>query len=137
MRRLLAVLANTPASSFYFGLRDTVVGPVIPGFNHLQMSIGTWAADGLLVVFFFLTGLELKKEFVIGDLKSPSTAIIADCGRFRWRCGARDIIYGAELHQPTALLGWAIPTATDIAFAVSVLCRRGYFPPPRRCVSSC
>ena len=59
---LAVVLANTPASTFYFGLRDTVVGPVIPGFNHLQMSIGTWAADGLLVVFFFLTGLELKKE---------------------------------------------------------------------------
>ena len=89
---LAVVLANTPASSFYFGLRDTVVGPVIPGFNHLQMSIGTWAADGLLVVFFFLTGLELKKEFVIGDLKSP-------------------------------------PTATDIAFAVSVLAAVGTFLP--------
>ena len=81
---LAVVPANTPASTFYFGLRDTVVGPVIPGFNHLQMSLGTWAADGLLVVFFFLTRLELKK---IRDRtsKSPSTAIVPDCGCFRWR----------------------------------------------------
>ena len=79
---LAVVLANTPASTFYFDVRDTVVGPVIPGFNHLQMSIGTWAADGLLVVFFFLTGLELKKEFVIGDLKSPSTAIVPIAAAF-------------------------------------------------------
>ena len=56
---LAVVLANTPTSALYFGVRDTVLGPDIPGFKHLQMSVGTWAADGLLVVFFFLTGLEL------------------------------------------------------------------------------
>ena len=79
---LAVVLANTPASTLYFGVRDTVLGPDIPGFKHLQMSVGTWAADGLLVVFFFLTGLELKKEFVIGDLKSPSTAIVPIAAAF-------------------------------------------------------
>lgn len=52
---LAVVLANSPASGFYFGLRDAEVGAHVPGFYHLMMSVGTWAADGLLVVFFFLT----------------------------------------------------------------------------------
>ena len=122
---LAVVLANTPASTFYFGLRDTVVGPVIPGFNHLQMSIGTWAADGLLVVFFFLTGLELKKEFVIGDLKSPSTAIVPIAAAFGGVAVPAIIYTALNFTSPTALHGWAIPTATDIAFAVSVLAAVG------------
>ena len=126
---LAVVLANTPASSFYFGLRDTVVGPVIPGFNHLQMSIGTWAADGLLVVFFFLTGLELKKEFVIGDLKSPSTAIVPIAAAFGGVAVPAIIYTALNFTSPTALHGWAIPTATDIAFAVSVLAAVGTFLP--------
>lgn len=126
---LAVVLANTPASTFYFGLRDTVVGPVIPGFNHLQMSIGTWAADGLLVVFFFLTGLELKKEFVIGDLKSPSTAIVPIAAAFGGVITPAIIYAAINFGSPSALHGWAIPTATDIAFAVSVLAAVGTFLP--------
>ena len=126
---LAVVLANTPASTFYFGLRDTVVGPVIPGFNHLQMSIGTWAADGLLVVFFFLTGLELKKEFVLGDLKSPATAIVPIAAAFGGVAVPAIIYTAINFGSPTALNGWAIPTATDIAFAVSVLAAVGTFLP--------
>ena len=79
---LAVVLANTPLADIYFGVRDTVIGPEVPGFHHLHMKIGTWAADGLLAIFFFLTGLELKKEFAIGDLKSPATAIVPIAAAF-------------------------------------------------------
>ena len=118
---LAIIFANTPLAAAYFGVRDAQIGPEIPGFHHLHMSVGTWAADGLLVVFFFLTGLELKKEFVIGDLKSPGTAIIpiaAACGGVITPA----ILYFIVNHaSETAVHGWAIPTATDIAFAVAVL----------------
>ena len=105
------VLANTPAESFYFGLRDAEVGiHSVPGLTH---TVGEWAADGLLAIFFFLTGLELKASFVDGELRNPAKAAVPA------------IIY-AVLNltagsDPSTIQGWAIPTATDIAFAVSVL----------------
>ncbi|WP_035777203.1 Na+/H+ antiporter NhaA, partial [Arthrobacter sp. H5] len=60
------VWANSPASESYFAIRDFEFG-YEPW--HLKLSVGTWAADGLLAVFFFLVGLELKREFVAGDLR--------------------------------------------------------------------
>ncbi|MCG2969111.1 Na+/H+ antiporter NhaA, partial [Escherichia coli] len=59
----------------YFALRDFPFGPEIFGVN-LDLSLGHWAADALLAIFFFLTGLELKKEFVIGDLRRFKTAVV-------------------------------------------------------------
>lgn len=61
------IWANSPASEGYFALRDFRFG-YEPW--HLELSLGAWAADGLLAIFFFLVGLELKKEFVAGDLRS-------------------------------------------------------------------
>ncbi|HEY3406981.1 MAG TPA: Na+/H+ antiporter NhaA, partial [Propionicimonas sp.] len=70
-----AMLAANLAPDFYFGLRDTHLGGDILGL-HLDLSIGHWAADGLLAVFFFLVGLELKREFITGDLRDPQTALV-------------------------------------------------------------
>jgi len=67
------VWVNSPWSSSYSALRDTAFGPES---LHLHLTVGQWAADGLLAVFFFLIGLELKHEFVAGDLRSPATAIV-------------------------------------------------------------
>ncbi len=112
------VWANTAGAESYFALRDTVVGPEA---LHLNLSLGTWAADGLLAVFFFLVGLELKQEFVAGDLRDPGRAIVpvvAAAGGV----AVPALLYAAlNLSHPAALHGWAIPTATDIAFAVAVL----------------
>ena len=126
---LAVVLANTPLADIYFGVRDTVVGPEVPGFHHLHMKIGTWAADGLLAIFFFLTGLELKKEFAIGDLKSPATAIVPIAAAFGGVITPAIIYTAINFSSPTAIHGWAIPTATDIAFAVAVLAGVGTFLP--------
>ncbi|WP_374201483.1 Na+/H+ antiporter NhaA, partial [Blastococcus sp. MG754427] len=63
--------ANSPWAESYEALRDTTVGPAS---LHLDLSLGTWAADGLLAIFFFVAGLELKREFVAGDLREPRRA---------------------------------------------------------------
>ncbi len=111
------VWANSPWASSYSALRDTAFGPES---LHIHLTVGEWAADGLLAVFFFLIGLELKHEFVAGDLRSPSTAIVpvaAAAGGVL----VPVLIYLALNAGGHGLRGWAVPAATDIAFALAVL----------------
>jgi NhaA family Na+:H+ antiporter len=113
------VWANSPASASYASLRDLRVGP---GVLHLDLTLGTWAADGLLAVFFFVVGLELKREFVAGDLRRPGRAalpILAAVGGMAAPALVYVAVNAAAGHG--ALRGWAIPMATDIAFALAVL----------------
>ena len=113
------VWANSPAGGHYASLRDYVIGP---SQLHLDLSLGTWAADGLLAIFFFVAGLELKREFVAGDLRDPHRAavpIAAALGGMAVPALIFSLInFGGAAG---ALQGWAIPTATDIAFALAVL----------------
>ncbi len=113
--------ANSPFFSSYAALRDFAVGPHV---GHLHLSLGAWAADGLLAVFFFVAGLELKREFLVGELTTPAKAalpVVAAC------CGVAvpALVYAGAVTllgaDSSALQGWAIPTATDIAFALAVL----------------
>jgi NhaA family Na+:H+ antiporter len=113
------VLANSAWSDSYVALRDTRVGPEP---LHLDLSVGQWASDGLLALFFFVTGLELKREFVAGELRDPKRAvlpIIAAAGGVVTPAIVFAVINLSAGGQ--ALRGWAIPTATDIAFALAVL----------------
>lgn len=126
---LAVVLANTQASHFYETVRDTEVGITVPGFSHLMMNVHHWAADGLLTVFFFLTGLELKKEFVVGDLRSPGKAIVPVAAAFGGAMTPAILYFAINHGSDTAVRGWAIPAATDIAFAVAVLAGVGTFLP--------
>ncbi|MDQ1054883.1 NhaA family Na+:H+ antiporter [Arthrobacter sp. SORGH_AS 212] len=112
------IWANSPASDSYFALRDITVG-YEPW--HLELSLGAWAADGLLAVFFFLVGLELKREFVAGDLRQISTSIVPVLAAAGGVLVPAVIYAVVNLSNPDTLRGWAIPTATDIAFAVAVL----------------
>ena len=85
------IWANTPWQDAYIALRDFVVGPHA---LHLDLSLGTWAADGLLALFFLVAGIELKREFVAGDLPDRSEGGAADRGR-GVRCrGARAALRG-------------------------------------------
>ncbi len=124
------VWANSPASEAYFALRDLRFG-YAPW--HLELSVGSWAADGLLAVFFFLVGLELKREIVVGSLRRLGTAIVPVTAAFAG-VAVPALLYAAIVHaQPSLLAGWAIPTATDIAFAVAVLALVGsHLPGPLR-----
>ena len=112
------VWANTPAAGTYFALRDFEIG-YEPW--HLKLSLSAWAADGLLAIFFFLVGLELKREFVTGDLRKFSTAMVPIASA-AGGVAVPALIYVLVVRGEASLSqGWAIPTATDIAFAVAVL----------------
>ncbi|WP_353711533.1 Na+/H+ antiporter NhaA [Arthrobacter sp. K5] len=110
--------ANSPLAESYFALRDFRIG-YEPW--HLNLSLGAWAADGLLAIFFFLVGLELKREFVAGDLRQISKSIVPIAAAVGGVAVPAVIYALVNLSSPEMLRGWAIPTATDIAFAVAVL----------------
>jgi Na+:H+ antiporter, NhaA family len=117
------VWANSPWAESYRALRDLEIGPVV---LHLHLSLGTWAADGLLAVFFFVAGLELKREFVAGDLRDPARAAVPVAAALAG-VGVPAAVYAAvNMAVPNGdQSGWAIPTATDIAFALAVLAITG------------
>ena len=122
------LLANSPAAAAYENLRELRFGI---DELHLELSLGAWAADGLLAIFFFVVGLELKEEFVAGKLRDPRRAALPVAAALG------GVIVPALLFVAVnasagedALRGWAIPTATDIAFAVAVIAVVGRFLPP-------
>jgi NhaA family Na+:H+ antiporter len=112
------IWANSPVSDSYFALRDFRIG-YEPW--HLELSLGAWAADGLLAIFFFLVGLELKREFVAGDLRQLNKSIVPVAAAAGGVIIPALIYAAVNIYSPETLRGWAIPTATDIAFAVAVL----------------
>ncbi|GAA4725116.1 Na+/H+ antiporter NhaA [Nocardioides endophyticus] len=112
------VWANSPWSETYYDLRDYAVGPEA---LHLHLTLGTWAADGLLAIFFFVAGLELKREFVAGDLRDPRRAALPVVAAVGGMATPAVVYVLWNLGADGSLDGWAIPTATDIAFAVAIL----------------
>jgi len=125
---LALVFANSGASALYTTVRDFTFGPEA---LHLDLSVGAWAADGLLAIFFFVVGLELKEEFVAGSLRRVRTAIVPIAAAVGG-VALPALIYTLVNLQagPEALRGWAIPAATDIAFAVAVIAVVGRHLPP-------
>lgn len=111
--------ANSPWRAAYRTVSDEAVGPA-PW--HLHLSLATWAADGLLAVFFLVVGLELKRELVAGSLRDPRHALLpalAAVGGMVAPAGIFALV--VALGGGDGLHGWAVPTATDIAFALAVL----------------
>jgi NhaA family Na+:H+ antiporter len=109
--------ANSPWSASYDGLRGWSVGP---HQLHLHLSLGGWASDGLLAIFFFVAGLELKRELVAGELRDPRRAALPVAAAVGGMV-VPALCYLALNAGHGTLRGWAIPTATDIAFALAVL----------------
>ena len=113
------VWANSPWADSYFALVDQKVGPVS---LHLDLPLGVWAADGLLAVFFFIVGLELKHELVLGSLSKVREAVVpaaAAIGGMLVPAGIFVVVN--SVMAGGSLTGWGIPMATDIAFALAVL----------------
>jgi len=118
---IAVTLANSAVADGYFALRDTYVS-VGFGDAEFRISVGHLAADGLLAIFFFLAGLELKREFVAGELRDPRRALVPVAAAFGGAALPAVIFTLVNLTQgPEVLRGWAIPLATDIAFALAVL----------------
>lgn len=110
------VWANSPWAAAYTAVSETVIGPAA---LHLDLSLADWAKDGLLAIFFFVVGVELKREIVDGELRRVRTAmvpVVAAVGGM-----AVPALLYLLVNRGGATEGWAVPTATDIAFAVAVL----------------
>jgi NhaA family Na+:H+ antiporter len=115
------IWANSRWSASYHNLTNFHVGTDRFGL-HLDLSLGGWAADGLLAIFFFVVGLELKREFVAGDLRDPGRAALPIAAAIGGMVVPAAMFVAFTINAGDgATRGWAIPTATDIAFAVAVL----------------
>lgn len=123
-----ALLWANLAPGSYVTVRDTVVGPAA---LHLDLTVGQWATDGLLAVFFFVVGLELKRELVVGELHEVRTAVVPAVAAVGGMLVPAGLYLAVNLTAADgAPQGWAVPTATDIAFAVAVLALVGRGLPP-------
>ncbi len=127
---LLALLvSNSPLAWLYDGFFDTPVG-VRVGPLALDKPLLLWVNDGLMAIFFFLVGLEIKRELLQGELSTFSQAILPVVAAFGGMVVPAAIYVAINAEDPAALRGWAIPAATDIAFAVGVLALLGPRIPP-------
>ena len=123
------ILDNSRLSSLYGALLDTPMTIRIGALN-LDKPLLLWINDGLMAIFFFYVGLEIKKEVVVGalsNLRAASLPIVAAVGGMIVPAIVYSII---NIMDATALRGWAIPAATDIAFAVAVVALLGPRVPP-------
>ncbi len=113
------IWANSPWGDSYANLVALQVGPVS---LHLDLPLGVWAADGLLAVFFFVVGLELKHELVLGSLSKAREAVVPAAAALGGMIGPAAIFIAINaMSAEGSVTGWGIPMATDIAFALAVL----------------
>ncbi|HHB90404.1 MAG TPA: Na+/H+ antiporter NhaA [Anaerolineae bacterium] len=115
------ILANSSWREIYFSFFETRIVVGIPELFVIDKNLTQWINDGLMTVFFFLVGLELKREFLVGELSSIQKAILPALAAVGGMAVPVLIFWGFNRHDPMALEGWAIPMATDIAFAIGVL----------------
>lgn len=115
------VLANSPWAQSYYDLSNTVIGPES---LHLDLTLATWAADGFLAVFFFIAGMELKHELVLGSLSNRANAAVPIAAALGGMAVPAIIFFTINSGLSTSI-GWGIPMATDIAFALAVLAVAG------------
>ena len=114
------ILANSPIQNLYHEILEYKLGFQFNGKTYFNLDVLHWINDGLMALFFFVVGLELKKEFVGGELAQPRKAILPIAAALGGMAGPA-LIYLAFNANPHTHHGWGIPTATDIAFAVGAL----------------
>ncbi|MCB9506649.1 MAG: Na+/H+ antiporter NhaA [Myxococcales bacterium] len=118
------VVANTPAAASVTAALATKVGPVI-GPLSLNKSVIHWINDGLMAIFFLVVGLELKRELVGGRLANARVALLPALAAVGGMAVPALIYAAFHASSPATLVGWAIPAATDIAFALCVVTLAG------------
>ncbi|RTL64589.1 MAG: Na+/H+ antiporter NhaA [Pseudonocardiaceae bacterium] len=116
------IWANSPWRDAYTAVRDARFGPAALG---LDLTVGQWATDGLLAVFFFVVGLELKRELVVGELSSTRRALLPVVAALGGMVVPAGLALLVGRGAPGMDQAWAIPVATDIAFALGVLALAG------------
>ncbi len=118
---LAIVFANIPFLSAYYELLLSTPVEVRVGALHIGKPLLLWINDGLMAVFFFLVGLELKRELVEGELADRRNIILPGLGAIGGMLFPALVYLAFNHDDPVAVNGWAIPAATDIAFALGVL----------------
>lgn len=114
------IAANTPLSAWYDLLIDTPVAVKV-GKLEIAKPLLLWINDGLMAVFFLLVGMELKREVLEGELSDPANIVFPAIGAVGGMLVPAAIYYFINQNDPVTLKGWAIPAATDIAFALGIL----------------
>lgn len=121
---LALLLANSPLSHFYHDITHAPVS-IRVGPLAIDKTLLHWVNDCLMAIFFLLVGLEIKREFMQGELSTASQASMPFIAAIGGMVVPGLIYYGINVENPYNLRGWAIPTATDIAFAVGVMALLG------------
>ncbi|TGV09521.1 Na+/H+ antiporter NhaA [Mesorhizobium sp. M8A.F.Ca.ET.173.01.1.1] len=109
---LALIVANSPLAETYFAVLHAYLGP---------LSVSHWVNDGLMAVFFLLVGLEIKREMLDGQLSTWPRRVLPGIAAAGGMVVPALVYVAVNSNNPAALSGWAIPTATDIAFALGVL----------------
>ena len=117
---LALILANTALGSAYQAFLDLPVAIKIGSFE-IAKPLLLWINDGLMAIFFFLIGLEMKREFRVGELADPRQIALSGIAAVGGVVLPAIIYLAINRNFPANAAGWAIPTATDIAFALAVL----------------
>ena len=117
---LALIISNSNLSSVYF---ETLNKYLFIGINNfgIKLSVLHWINDALMAIFFFFVTLEIKREFLQGELSNIKQALLPIIAAVGGMVVPAAFYYVINQDNPTALDGWAIPTATDIAFALGIL----------------
>jgi NhaA family Na+:H+ antiporter len=121
---LALIISNSPLAALYESLLNLHFGPTI-GALSLEKSLLHWINDGLMAVFFFLVGLEIKREVLEGELSSASQIALPGLCALGGMVAPALVYLAFNWTTPETHQGWAIPAATDIAFAVGVMALLG------------
>jgi NhaA family Na+:H+ antiporter len=122
------IIANSPLADAYHALIETRMGFVLGDYDY-AMSLHQWVNDGLMALFFFILGLEIKRELLVGELRDVARAAPIFAAAVGGMLVPALLFYAIN-HDGGAADGWAIPMATDTAFAIGVLALLGNRVPP-------
>ena len=117
---LALITVNSPLQSLYYDVKYTDI-PINVGDFNFTKSVSHWVNDGLMAIFFFVIGLELKREILEGELSSFDRMVLPAIAAVGGMAAPALIYILININNPENMSGWAIPTATDIAFSLAVL----------------
>ena len=118
---MIALLwANSPWGASYLALWETKIGFSVGEAFELKLSLGHWVNDGFMAIFFFMVGMEIKREMAYGELSTRTRAMLPIFGALGGMIVPAGVYLAIHAGGP-AEQGWGVPMATDIAFAIAAL----------------